>query len=196
MSYAVLDYHNSRISVPQVRVPPSTGTPLFKYLYRRQIDSLESSMKNWLELSGDSSGVRDREFFDRGLRSTHGGQLEQLRTNIDAGRLCPLGLFADHGSNGTAEHHQVVAVGYDFDSYHSTVGDQADHLRIMISDPNHPGQIRTLAADLNRHLYFDIDDTTRDWRTYFVDSGYRPATPPVIAHLVPSSSDLPPPAMS
>jgi hypothetical protein len=107
MVYAALDYYNTGVAVPRQDYRPAASTPLQRYLYGRQVDSLPPNITKWAEVGINPGGARNAEFFNWGLTS----ELANLRALIDAGKPAPLGL---HGVTGTT--HQVLAVGYDTDA--------------------------------------------------------------------------------
>jgi hypothetical protein len=120
-------------------VPPAAGSPLFRYLVARLIDSWDlpdaGFMKyyEWMVTPDHDTGWPPF-FIRRGLawRTIVEEWAGRIRPELDAGRLCPLGLVttaspdpADLGHN-----HQVLAYGYDLT--------ESDDLTLLIYDPNTP----------------------------------------------------------
>jgi hypothetical protein len=177
MSYAALDYFYTGKPIPRQDTVPATGSPLFNYLYNRQVTSLEENVDKWLELVVNPFGWRTSEFFNWGLQGFNGGRLQELREQIDAGRPVPLGLFKA-GNGGAGPHHQVVAVGYDLGRYAGDLGNFKEDLKIFIYDPNHPNQFVTLVPSVASQSYHYLEYANESWMTYFVDRKYQVNTPP------------------
>jgi hypothetical protein len=189
MVYAALDYFNARIPVPTQTFRPAVNTPLANYIYARQCKSAFDNVDKWGELFFNPFGWRTNEFFNWGLQGFNGGRLQELRTQIDAGRPAPLGLFKA-GNGGTGPHHQVLALGYALGRYQGDLGQLSEDLRIFIYDPNHPGLVMTLAPSVGNHAYYYVENPAETWMTYFVDRKYRPTQPPLIASPPPSSEGM------
>ncbi len=179
MVYSALDYYNAKKPIPRQTFRPPVKTPLFEQIYSRQETSTKGNIDKWAELILNPLGARTDEFFRWGLQGTNGGRLEELRREIDAGRPCPLGLFAP-GNGGVRPHHQVLAIGYDVGRYKGDLGQYQEDLKIFIYDPNFPNKVMTLVAKPDEKIYKYLDDANCKWMTYFVDLKYRPVTPPVI----------------
>ena len=177
MCYSALDYFNNNIPIPTLNSTPANGTPLRTYIYNRQQNSTLDNIDKWGELGVNPFGWRTGEFFNWGLQGFNGGRLEELRAEIDAGRPAPLGLFKG-GNGGFANHHQVLAIGYDLGRYTGNLGQYKEELKIFIYDPNFPLRIMTLVPNLSNATYYYLEDTRCSWLTYFVDKRYRVASPP------------------
>lgn len=116
------------------RLPPSTSTapaatdPLWRYLVRRQVDSLRLP-QGVLRYVALMHPALPRAFLDRRLRQT---AWPAVKTELDHGRLCPLGLVMVRSIRPwrAVEHHQVLAWDY------RMAGVEA---RIAVYDPNRPG---------------------------------------------------------
>lgn len=180
MTYAALDYYFTGVNIPTQQFKPAVGTVLQKYLYDRQVTSIVSNADHWAELGFNPGGARNGEFFNWGLSAKPGGRLAELKSFIDNGIPCPLGLQGD-GQTGS---HQVIAIGYDMGRYRGDLGANKQDLQILICDPNHPGLVRTLVPDLAHQVYTfkePLDDGEHaTWRTYFVNTKYVKQRPPVI----------------
>jgi hypothetical protein len=179
MVYSALDYYNAKKPIPRQTYRPPVKTPLFNQIYSRQETSTKSNIDKWAELILNPLGSRSDEFFRWGLQGTNGGRLEELRREIDAGRPCPLGLFAP-GSGGFRPHHQVLAIGYDVGRYKGDLGQYQEDLKIFVYDPNFPNKVMTMVAKPDAKIYKYLEDANCKWMTYFVDLKYRPAVPPTI----------------
>jgi hypothetical protein len=186
MAYTALDYYFNRLPVPTQRYMPSPTHPMHRYLFQRQLQSLEANKDKWLELAVNPGGARNREFFNWGLQ-VGSGRLGELRRQIDAGRPVVIGLWECGGDCGCREcvkSHQVVAIGYDLGRYYGDLSRYPQDVRIFVYDPNYPGQIKTLRADVhNAYYYYETPDGKQDpknrWRAYFVDLRYRAQRPSI-----------------
>jgi hypothetical protein len=181
MSYAALDYFNAGQVIPRQGYRPANGSELFAYIKNRQGTSLERNVDKWLELGFNPFGSRTGEFFNWGIQGFNGGRLQELRTEIDAGRPAALGLFAAGDGGFSNHHHQVIAIGYDLGRYTGDLGAHKEDLRIFICDPNFPQQTMVLRPhpESNRYVYDGMPDC--NWLTYFVDRKYSAAAPPTIS---------------
>ncbi|MBS1919413.1 MAG: hypothetical protein JST17_04080 [Bacteroidetes bacterium] len=189
MTYAVLDYFNAHKHTPTQNFRPANGTPLYDYIWGRQRSSVLDNLDKWTELTINPFGWRSDEFFNWGLQVTGGGRLQELKSEIDAGRPVPLGLFKP-GNGGFGPHHQVLAIGYDGGRYRGDLGAYKEELKIYVCDPNHPGETKILRPDPVNHIYYyegGHDNTNEQWQTYFVNKNYHFSNPPVVAN--PSSAD-------
>lgn len=128
MCFTVRDVFEAGISVPPDREPPANGSPRFKSIVRRQVQSLD-----WLRLPlqfyrrsafGASLGT------DR-IKATFEREWPKIRREIDEGRVAMLGLIRVAGKNPfrLTGNHQVIAYGYAEDGRGVT---------LRIYDPNWP----------------------------------------------------------
>jgi len=119
--------------------PPAEGSPLFRYILDRLVASFDlpdlGFMKyyEWM-LTPDGDTGWSPLLSRRGLawKTIIEEWPARIRTELDAGRLCCLGLVtvasADPGQLG--RNHQVLSYGYDLDT--------AGNLTLLIYDPNTP----------------------------------------------------------
>jgi hypothetical protein len=150
MVFAVNDYFLAGLLPPADTTPPAGGTPLFSYLVRRLIDSyqLPAGPATYLALMNPLLPDGDARL---GPVTVHGRasrminrEWPAIRAELDAGRLCPLGLVMVTSANPAdlGQNHQVLAYGYDL---------QGTALRLAVYDPNRAGDDTvTIALDL-RH---------------------------------------------
>lgn len=180
MSYSALDYYFTHVPIPKQPFKPANGTVLQRYLYDRQVTSITSNVDRWAEMGFNPGGARDTEFFNWGLETKPGSRIDELKSFIDKGIPCVLGMQGD-GATGS---HQVIAYGYDMGRYAGNLGANEADFKIFICDPNHPGESRTLIPDLARRLWVYKEEVGKPnadtWRTYFVDKNYHVKTPPAI----------------
>lgn len=171
MAYGALDYFCAGQSTPVTGLP-AEGTALRGFIFARQLDSLVSQGPGYVSRLG-SVWNDDRARFRWGVEDEH--ELGRLRRAIDARRPAPLALI-NVGADLLA-HHQVLAIGYD-------IGSREEDIRIRVYDPNHPNVVTTIVPEPANNCYRAEDSEGRDpgerWRTYFVDEGYRSATPPTV----------------
>ncbi|MBM4060886.1 MAG: hypothetical protein FJ265_07290 [Planctomycetes bacterium] len=170
MAYAALDYWLAGMPIPQQDYRPANGTPLQRYVYARQVDSLLPNGTRWLAYFADVRGVRRTEFFRQGLDRGESGELGKLRKMLAEGAPAPLGLRAP-GRTG----HQVLALGCE-------AGANEQDLAIRLYDPNFPDRVMTMVPDLERQLYVYAGGPERvQWAAWFVDAHYAPKVPTVAA---------------
>src|SRR5689334_22814169 len=87
MCYTVADLFHAGIPVPPDREPPANGSPLFRAIVRRQVESLAwltVPVRFWLRsaLGGSFGGDRARDTYER--------EWPRARGALDAGRLIPI----------------------------------------------------------------------------------------------------------
>src|SRR3984957_1152417 len=121
MVFAVLDYWTQGVLPPTDTTPPPSGTPFFNYLVRRLIDSwdLPGGPATYLKLMNPLFPDGDDHL---GPFTVHGRgwrmavrEWPAIRSEIDAGNPCPLGLVKLKSANplDLGKNHQVLAYGYD-----------------------------------------------------------------------------------
>lgn len=172
MSYVSLDHYFGSVPVPDLTDLPALDTLLGAWIVRRQIHSLVNQGPRFAERMFNPFGRRTRTLFARCLPG--GRDFHLLRRSIDAGRPVPLGLVAPK-LGLTDTHHQVVAIGYE------VRGSGPDAVRVQTYDPNYPDQVTTMIPDPDAQAFrTELPDGTagHTWRTYFVDTRYRPSPVP------------------
>jgi hypothetical protein len=128
MVYTVADLFAAGIPVPADREPPPNGSPRFKSIVRRQVESLEwlsVPIRFWLRMALGGSFGGDR------ARSTLEREWPKARAALDAGTLVPVGLIRVAATNpfDLTKNHQVIAWGYAEDGRGVT---------LRLYDPNWP----------------------------------------------------------
>jgi hypothetical protein len=128
MVYTVADLFAAGVPVPDDREPPANGSPRFKSIVRRQVQSLAFltvPIRFWVRmaLGGSFGGDRARATLDR--------EWPRARAALDAGRLVPIGLIrvSARDPRNLTRNHQVIAWGYAEDGRGVT---------LRIYDPNWP----------------------------------------------------------
>jgi hypothetical protein len=168
MAYTALDYYSSNMPIPNQPFPPASQTTLRRYLYGRQVASIENNLDKWAEVKVNPLGARDTEFFNWGISA----RIQELKQFLDKGIPCVLCLTV--GDLG----HQVVAYDYTMGRYKGDLGDYVEDFKIFVYDPNYPEQTMTISADKNNKVFKRNDgNDPGNWRTYFVDSRYHMNTP-------------------
>jgi hypothetical protein len=130
MAWAALDLWFAGVAAPTDPEPPSEGTPAFRYLVRRQLDSFELGLGPGrfylLGAPWRSAASRSREVLAR--------ELPRILRELAAGRPVALGLVHAVSVNPATliQDHQVVACGVES-------GPDPGPLALRIYDPNQPG---------------------------------------------------------
>jgi hypothetical protein len=149
-------------------VPAAPTEPVFRYLCRRLLDSFNFPfgwLKYWdWQVRTDLTDLTARDW-------------PRLQAELDAGRLCPMGLCKVHAwdPRRLGQNHQVLAHGYD-------AVEATSDVTLHVYDPNYPGESVELTARLGetgrsvRHS-FEGDSI----RGFFPTDYRRPAEPPVMA---------------
>jgi hypothetical protein len=126
MVFTALDFWTRGLTPPSDTDPPAPGTPLFRHLVRRLIDSWHLPggplayfvrMTPWVPLP------------DRRLSAGMASQWSSIKAELDAGRPCPLGLVRVKSANPLhlGQNHQVLAYGYHL---------AGPSVRLEVYDPN------------------------------------------------------------
>jgi hypothetical protein len=154
MVYTVVDVFRAELPPIADVSNPSAGSPLFKYLAARLLDSFDvpAGVTKYYQWMTTSDG--DTKFWfvpRRGIAwRTVKDEWPAIKADIDAGRPAPLGLVTVHAADPTAlgHNHQVLAYAYDVDDAH--------RLRLRLYDPN----TRQPGAD-DVALSLDLSQPTR-----------------------------------
>lgn len=162
---------------PPRRTPPPGGSPLFRYLVRRQIASFVLGLSVlrylwWMALPDQNQGRRRSIAWQSAV-----GQWPAVRAELDAGRPVALGLIrakarTPFAFGRIAVNHQVLAYAY-------TLDEAAQQLRLSVYDPNHPDRDDiAIAVDLAdpstvAAIHYSTGESVRG---FFV-TPYRPAAP-------------------
>jgi hypothetical protein len=135
MVLTVLDIFQRGLLPPPTEDAPKPGTPLFRYLASRLIDSFNGvdgvfKYLEWMRFPDDA------HFFGV-LKSiawhTVNDAWPSIQGDLDNGQACPLGLIEVESVDplDLGKNHQVLAYGYDFN-------DDSGDLSILVYDPNRP----------------------------------------------------------
>ncbi|MBI3746081.1 MAG: hypothetical protein HY264_06075 [Chloroflexi bacterium] len=126
MCFAAADRFLRAEAVPQASEPPAAGTPLFREIARRQLDSLELGRvpaRFWWAAARVAAGRWSARDQVREWRA--------LAADLDAGRPAMAGLVRVAGIDplGLTADHQVIGFAYEA---------SARNAMLRIYDPNHP----------------------------------------------------------
>ena len=129
MSAASLDFFLANRAIPTGTKVPVSGSPLQRYLYKRQLDSLGTlgevifRFSDWMGLPDATPNGTQKRTLD---------EFEKIRTRLNRFTPVPIGLlyvkWSD--SNQVWQNHQVLALGY--------TRDTQNHIKLKIYDPNYP----------------------------------------------------------
>ena len=127
MSWLVRERFEARQSIPADAVAPANGSPLFRALVRRQVQSLDwlrGPLKFWW------MGLRGPAWAQRRSMDV---EWPRIRAQIDAGRLALVGLVRHQGWKPwqIKDSHQVLAFGY-------AVDPASGAIMLRLYDPNWP----------------------------------------------------------
>ncbi len=155
MCYAALDHYYAGLPVPGRTTVPRPGDALYRYLWKRQLDSLQLPtgplrILRWM--------FREDEVV---ARATMQDEFPKLRDSI--ARLQPAVLLMIHARSwqDPTRNHQVVAVGYDLD-------ETARQATVFLYDPNYPGKEPTLHLDLRSSPGIFMQSTGETPRGFFL----------------------------
>ena len=148
MVFAALDFHYAGLGLPRGRHAhdqPAPGTPLRRFIWRRQLDTLLNDALRFVTWTALLTRVGQRCPFGGGpsrLLARSRKEWRRLTTALDAGQPAPIGLVRD--ARNVFENHQVLAVGYEqLDERHAT---------LFLYDPNCPGQEASIALEFGEHM--------------------------------------------
>lgn len=138
MSLAAADFFYAGATVPGMDTPPKAGTPLYEYLYQRQVDSWGAGglyalrFIQWMRLADDGA---------EGTIERSRPELARIISQVRAGHMTPVGLVLTRWRAGEKsnekpwENHQVLCWG---------VEQVADGTDLHVYDPNYPGDERVV----------------------------------------------------
>ena len=170
MAFAALDLWLAGVAPGAATEPPPEGTPAFRYLARRQIDSFEFGLGParfyLLGAPWRSAASRTAEILRR--------ELPRIRRELTAGRPVAIGLVHAVSANPATliQDHQVVVHGVE-------AGPLAGSLSLRIYDPNLPGDdsVRLTMGRAAGRGDVSIDYSPGPPVVAFFRQGYRPRDP-------------------
>ena len=198
MTYAAGDYFYKKITRPDQDYLPAPGTPLYKYLYQRQLKAHENIAGQMAEFTINPGGARNKEFWSWAV----GHKLKQVVNNINANRPTPILLLREN--KFLTEHHWVMAIGYDLGGYKWKEHEDpnVNNIKIFVYDPNNSQEYMALMPDKAKwNLKFGSYDMETDkftekekWKctTFHPNTDFYKAVnnPPIIASLKKGNSDM------
>jgi hypothetical protein len=186
MTYTVRDVFQTPDLAPiAATAVPAEGSPLYRYIVERLIDSFDIPGLGFLQYyewmtTPDGDAGWPPLLMRRGVawKTIVEEWAGRIRPELDAGRLCCLGLVTVTSTNpgDLGRNHQVLAYGYDLDA--------SGNLKVLVYDPNtemaqadqvaislnisHPEQVTPIAHNVA------IGDPIRGF--FRTDYGYRNPT--------------------
>jgi hypothetical protein len=135
MTYTVRDLFEAGLPPPDSDEPPEAGSPLYRYIVRRLIQSWDvpRGVVRYYRLGSLPDGdVKRLLWLRRGTwRITVADEWSIVRRDLDEGRLSPLGIIGVHTSDPRqlGQNHQVLAYGYQ---------QRGTTVTLRVYDPNTP----------------------------------------------------------
>ncbi|MGH9076521.1 MAG: hypothetical protein ACRDY0_03555 [Acidimicrobiales bacterium] len=168
MVLAAADYWAAGRLPPSTTEAPAPASPLGRYLVRRQCDSLQlpAGALRYLALMHP---VVPPAALDALMARRY---WPALRSELDAGRLCPLGLVMTRSALPwqAFRHHQVLAWAQ---------RSEGDSVVVSVYDPNRPGDdCVALVRDAAGRVHLD-GGGQRQEVIAFLPTSWRPRVPPV-----------------
>jgi hypothetical protein len=181
MVFAVRDLFEAGLPRPPARQNPPPDSPAFGYIVERLFDSFGGLLGIgryllWMNLP------RDDSLIVHGLSwLTINGSMPVIRSAIDEGHPCPLGLVCIQSLNPVdlGQNHQVLVWGYEdgpttttlhlYDPNHPNRDDVT-----ITFDPTHPAQTTDFLYSTGEHTVFGFfvsDYSPCDPKTLLEDSG-------------------------
>jgi hypothetical protein len=169
MVYTISDLFIAGVPVPPDREPPANGSPRFKSIVRRQVESLAwltVPVRFWLRMAIGGSFGGDR------ARSTFEQEWPTAKAWLEGNRLVPIGLIRVASTNprDLTKNHQVIAWGYAEDGRGVT---------LRLYDPNWPDRDDvTVAIHLDPALRpASMEQSTGEPLLGYFSYGYTKADP-------------------
>jgi len=127
MSAFVRERFESGLPISPDPSPPPNGSPLFRALVRRQVESLDWLRTPFRFWWAGASGA------ERARRRSRVGEWPRIRADVDAGHPSMVGLVRHTGLNpfSMTQSHQVLAYAYE---------SEGEAITLRIYDPNWPGR--------------------------------------------------------
>jgi hypothetical protein len=170
MAFAAIDLWLAGVRPATDPLPPAAGTPAFRYLVRRQLDSFELGLGParfyLLGAPWRSTASRSREVLRR--------EVPRIRHDLAAGQPVAIGLVHAVSANPATliQDHQVVACGIE-------AGPDPGSLSLRIYDPNLPGDdtVRLVVRRRADGPGLDLGYSGGPPVVAFFRQGYRPRDP-------------------
>ncbi len=176
MVFVARDYFEAKRSVPPDTQPPAGGSPLYRFIVRRLLDSfnLPLGLMRYVELMEPAFPDVGMGF---GLPGRAGVMLRnewpRIKDDIDSGHPVPLGLIKIKSAipHDLCKNHQVLAYGYDLDG---------TNLTLRIYDPNYPDcdDVRLQLSIASAQVPVPLTYTPTESVYCFFRTPYTPREPP------------------
>lgn len=165
MCAAALDYHYADLPVPEENDVEKIPLDLFRYLWSRQIDTLNfSTLERLLTWA-----ILDTRIL---ARLTANREIPAMLAKLDEGEPVILVLIRSRGFLSLTQNHQVLATGY-------TYSEETKDMTIRIYDPNHPSKRPKITLNLKYpHLGLKLAQSTGEDLRAFFTVDYQQQTPP------------------
>lgn len=165
MCFAATDFFHTGKIIPTYTEEEDISLKFFMYLWNRQLDSLKPSLVRklfqWM--------LRDDISLARSIKRW---EMPKVRSEIDQNNPSVLALVRVKGISDPTKNHQVLAIGYEFDT-------GLELMTINIYDPNYPKEDHALTMDFSNpsqgiKLQHSKDGSQRG----FFKIDYKQETPP------------------
>lgn len=136
MCFTVLDFYRAGRPLPRglhAGDRPAGGTPLYNYIWQRQMDSLvpdASRFLAWLIILNYVPAAWPFKGGPGWLLAQSKREWQCVKAALDAGEPVPIGLVRD--TSNVFDNHQVLAIGYEEAEEHRAT--------LFVYDPNCPGE--------------------------------------------------------
>lgn len=134
MAFAVRDLFEAGCMPPDSSKNPAANSPAFNFIVDRLFDSFNlptgvATYYEWMGLPRHDTWLGPHGISWRTIKES----MPEIRSTIDAGHPCPLGLVCSRSTDPRmlGENHQVLAWGYE---------DQGAVATLYIYDPNEPNR--------------------------------------------------------
>ena len=179
MVFTSLDLHYAGLPIPSGLIlaqPPASGTPLRRYIWRRQLDSLVSNGSRFVAWPFTLNYVPNLGPFrgkTRALLGRSRREWQKLKAKLNSGDPVPIGLV--RGVKEMFQNHQVLALGYEeVDAVHGV---------IYVYDPNCPANESLIHLTFGERALEGRESCAPNGppvRGFFCET-YRPADPTEVA---------------
>lgn len=176
MVFSTIDYHDSGQTPPQCgESPDHPDDPLFLFIKQRLWNSFDIPLGGWRYLVYSLPFYPNTSwfgFFKGRTRISYVEEWPKIRTDIDSGKLSPIGLVQTVTFR-ISEDHQVLAYGYE---------QNGDQVTLWIYDPNEGPEEVTYRFQLDPkasevQVARTPPNQNRIW-CFFRTNHYKPVCPP------------------
>ncbi len=166
LCFGTLDFYFADIPIPDMKIVPPDGSPLWRFLWKRQFDSLIFPIVPvrvflWMLLN-------DRKVAKKTLDKEIPYLIERMREN----KPVVLGLIRNKGWKNPTKNHQVLVTQF---------REESTQIQIEVYDPNHPNRNPSPMIIINKphadHDFSIEQSTGENLRGFFVID-YKPKLPP------------------